>query len=100
MNLEKLKNSKCPHCKQYGIKAFGKIGYRTNRTIVCGCCGKQYKVNWALSFVGKILIAVLLGLCANWVKPIGVPFWVWCILLITAYGVFEYFVPMEEVEDK
>lgn len=96
--MTKLTHSKCPHCKQHGIRSFGKIGYKTNPVVTCKHCGKQFRVNWALSFLGKILIPSFIGFCGLFLKSVGLPLWFWCVLAAVGFGLFEYIVPLEVVD--
>ena len=96
--MNKLVYCKCPCCGRNGIKAFGKIGYRINPAVSCKYCEKRFRVNWALSFLGKILITIIFGLCGLLLKSVGFPLWFWCVLVVVAYGLFEYFAPMETVD--
>lgn len=41
MDLEKIKYSKCPNCKKYGISALRGIGRASTSTVTCKYCGKN-----------------------------------------------------------
>ena len=59
MNFEKLKYSKCPHCKKYGIGVMRGVGKTTTYVETCKYCGKKYRVNWALAFLLKNFITFI-----------------------------------------
>lgn len=59
--MEKLKYSKCPHCKKYGISALRGISRASTYTVTCKYCKRKYKMNWALSFIIKISILFFYG---------------------------------------
>jgi hypothetical protein len=98
MQENKVRYSKCPHCKQHGIPAFRKISYKYNPVVTCIRCGKRYAVNRALSVMGEIGIAALSGTAALLTKT-HMPFWPWIIAALVAVCLFEYFAPLEDAED-
>lgn len=97
MNIERLKYSKCPNCKRRGLSGFRKTGYKYNPVLECEYCKKKFKVNRALSVTVDIGMAVIIGLIG---QKTGMPLWICCIILLLLLAVFEYFAPLEEIEDK
>ena len=51
MNFEKIKYSKCPNCKKYGINSSGKIGIRVCIPVKCKYCKKIFVINSALRII-------------------------------------------------
>ena len=43
MDLEKIKYSKCPNCKKYGISANRGIHYHHTSVEICKYCGKNLR---------------------------------------------------------
>ena len=102
MNFEKLKYSKCPHCKKYGISASRGIQYHYTSVEICKYCGKKYRVNWALAFLLKCLFAFIYGgffLIIN-TYIIQVPLWIIGISGAFLYLIIRRICPMEEEKDK
>ena len=106
MNFEKLKYSKCPHCKKYGIKALRGVGYNSNHEQTCLYCKKRYRMNWALSFLLKISILCFYGIMGliihTYFSKISTELVV-IILTLLAIASFYFIIricPMEEVKEK
>ena len=100
MTLEQLKYSKCPSCKKHGIRAFSKSGRYTYK-LTCKHCSKKFKINSVLNVFAHIGIGIFVGLIAVFVNDyiIPVPLWFWGIVAIALLGCFQYFAPLEEVEE-
>ncbi len=86
----------CPNCKQYTIPAFEKIGHRYNPTFQCPNCNKKYKVNMALSIFMKCFLAIFFGIAGS---LLDIPLWLWVIFFLPIYYAWEYYAPLEEVDD-
>ena len=97
MNIEKLRYSKCPACKKHGIPAFSKLG-RWTYTVKCKYCHKKFKVNSVLAYIVKLGGAIGVGLFCRFVASF--PFWLACVIGILMLFLFEYFAPLEEVDDQ
>lgn len=99
MFLEKIKYSKCPSCKKYGIRSFFKSGKYTYR-LTCKYCKKKYKINIALNTFVNIFIAIFVGSIAWGVNKhiFPMPLWFWMGIAIILLLCFDYFAPLEEVE--
>ena len=103
MEIQKIKYSKCPHCKQHGIKAFSKISHRHNPILTCKYCGKRFSVNIILSIFVKIAIPVFFGSITKLFFEnldediLMLILYVACVLTLF---LFEYFAPLEEIPDK
>ena len=106
MNLEKLKYSKCPHCKKYGIKALRGVGYHSNYEQTCLYCKKRYRMNWALSFLLKISILSFYGIIGFIINkyfskiPTEVVAIILTLLAIASFYFIIRICPMEEEKDK
>lgn len=98
MDIDKLKYSKCPNCKKHGISAFLKLGRASTNRVSCKYCKKTYKVNWILAFIIKILIILALFMFTEYIYELSV--WNSVILGIILLGVFQYFTPLEEIEEQ
>lgn len=99
MNLEKIKYSRCPACKQHGIKAFLKGGKYTYK-LTCKYCQKKFKINMVLNTFVNIFVAILVGTLALTVNKyiIPIPLWVWGAIAVIILLGFDYFAPLEEIE--
>lgn len=98
MNVEKIKYSKCPYCKKYGISASRGVGYKSNHAETCKYCKKSFKVNWAFSFVAEFAILFVGLLIYYLINKFIIPVSIW-IPIITIIAVYEStlrFYPMEE----
>lgn len=106
MNIEKIKYSKCPYCKRYGIKALRGIGLNSNYQVKCRYCNKKYRFNWALSFILKICLIVfwgVVGLVVNKhlkVSSMGLMAIVFGSIAIVSFCIIIRFCPIEEEKDK
>lgn len=102
MNMEKLKYSKCPNCKKYGIGVSRGIRYHYTKVETCQYCGKKYQVNWALAFILNISIPIIWGVICLLINTylIEIPFWIIIILFLCIYYLIIRICPMEEVKDK
>ncbi len=100
MTLEQFKYSKCPSCKKHGISAFHKSGRRTHK-VTCKYCCKTFKINSALDVFAKIGIGILIGVLAVFVNEhiVPTPIWSWIPAIIVLLLCFEYFAPLEEIEE-
>ena len=100
MTLEQLKYSKCPSCKKHGITAFFKSGRYTYK-LTCKHCSKKFKINSVLNYVVKIGIAISVGLLAAFVNEYiaPTPLWFWIPAIIVLLLCFQYFAPLEELEE-
>ena len=100
MTLEQLKYSKCPSCKKHGIRAFSKSGRYTYQ-LTCKYCSKKFKINSVLNYVVKIGIAISVGLLAAFVNEYiaPTPLWFWIPAIIVLLLCFQYFAPLEELEE-
>ncbi len=102
MNFEKLKYSKCPHCKKYGIGVMRGVGKTTTYVETCKYCGKKYRVNWALAFLLKIFIpCICYGICLiiN-TYIIKIPTWIIMVVCVISCLFVFRICPMEEEKDK
>ena len=102
MNMEKLKCSKCPNCKKYGIGVSRGIGLHSTYVETCRYCGKKYKVNWALAFILKIFIPLVWVSIMLIIDTYFVNISEWLVIL---FGLLILYLiiricPMEEVKDK
>lgn len=97
METNKIKNSKCPHCKKYGLP-FYKTSYKYNPIIICKYCGKKFKVNRALSLTALILLAIFMGVGIRIINEniFDIPMWVCYFLYVALWLAFQYFAPLEE----
>lgn len=96
----KLLYSKCPYCKQHGIKAFNKMAKMHNPTLICKYCGKKYSMNMALAIIIKIVIPALVGIVALFINNIiKIPIWIYCAIGIILLLLFEYFAPLEDQDE-
>ena len=102
MNMEKIKYSKCPNCKKYGINANRGIHFHHTSVETCKYCGKKFKVNSALAFLLKCFFALVCGFFFLIINTyiIQVPFWIIGILSVFVYLLVERICPMEEEKDK
>lgn len=102
MKFEKLRYSKCPNCKKYGIGAMRGVGRATTYVETCRYCGKKYRINWALAFLLSVFIAFFIGIVGliinTYIMKIPTPI-LWPVCIISYYLVF-HFCPMEEEKDK
>ena len=100
MKEDRLRYSKCPHCKRHGIPAMGKFGYKSTRPVVCLYCKKTFKARlWASTFL-KIAVALVAGFVGNFLNRLGVSeviSWVYAIVAFCfLYYLAQYFAPMRE----
>ena len=102
MDIEKIKYSKCPHCKKYGIGAFRGIGIHLTYVETCRYCGKKFQVNWALAFILSASIPIIEGIICLIINTyiIKIPMWIAIILLMISYYLVVRVCPMEEVKEK
>lgn len=100
LRLKKILYSKCPHCREHGIAAFGKYGKRGSRTMQCKYCNKKFKINPALGIiiiVGSMLIGIgLITLISTYL--FSAPGWIGGMIAILCWMLGEYFAPLENVE--
>ncbi len=98
--FQKIKYSKCPICKKYGIFAFDKIGRRYNHILECNYCKKKFSVNIVVSIIMKILIPLFVGAIALIVNTYvtKVPFLIWAIITLVLWFIFEYFAPLSNAD--
>ena len=102
MNFEKLKYSKCPHCKKYGISASRGISRASTYTVSCKYCGKKFRVNSALAFLLTIAIVFIyysIYALLN-ILSINIPVLIIGILAGISVLFSERYWPMEEEKDK
>lgn len=102
MDLEKIKYSKCPNCKKYGISALRGIGRASTSTVTCKYCGKKFRVNSALAFF--LTIAIVFACCSvsamlN-ILSIHIPALIVGILAGISVLFSQRYWPMEEEKDK
>lgn len=90
---------KCPNCKKRGIIAFGIMG-RSGYKSTCKFCQKKYTVNSVLVIFTNFSLVVFFGTALHFVDNyIGeIPLWVWMIFFFIVYGVLQYCIPLEEVD--
>ena len=102
MHMEKLKYSKCPNCKKYGIGVSRGIRYHHTKVETCRYCGKKYQVNYV--FINKQIIPQITGIEIFIVKAnayiMEIPFWIIIITFLCIYYLIIRICPMEEVKDK
>ena len=92
--------SKCPNCKQHGIKAFNKMAGMHNPTLNCIYCGKKFRMNIALAIIIKISIPVFVGAFGFFINDtIKIPLWIYCVITVILLFLFEYFAPIEEINE-
>jgi hypothetical protein len=98
--VDKIKCSKCPSCQKHGITAFFKSGRYTHK-LTCKYCSKKFKINIALNTFVNIGVALSVGLIAVFVNDyiIPMPLWFWGIVAVVLLGCFQYFAPLEEIEE-
>lgn len=103
MNMEKIKYSKCPNCKKYGISALRGIGRASTSVVTCKYCGKKYRVNSALALVLTVFIIIIgctVSIIITDLLKVRISGWILGIL----FGIFtlfsERYWPMEEEKDK
>ena len=101
MNLQKIKYSKCPSCKKYGIRAFFKSGRYTYK-LTCKYCKKKFKINIALNTLVTLTIAIVLASIFYYLKKnfVEIPLWVGGVFAAILLLIFDYFAPLEEMDDK
>ena len=102
MNLDKIKYSKCPNCRQNGISAFMKLSKHHNPVLICKHCKKKYKVNFGLSLIVYLTVSIIFGFLAHFINTyiIHIPLWLWGILIAISLLFFEYFAPLEDIENE
>lgn len=102
MDIEKIKYSKCPNCKKYGINANRGIRYHYTDVETCKYCGKKFRVNSALAFILKCFVPLIYGGICLIINTyiFEVPFWVIGMIGIILFLFVERICPMEEVKDK
>lgn len=102
MHMEKLKYSKCPNCKKYGMDIFRGIGIHSTYVETCRYCGKKYQVNWALAFLIKLFVPLIwvgIMLIIN-TYFINISEWVVVLFGLLIFYLIIRICPMEEVKDK
>ena len=88
---------KCPNCKRYGLKAFNKMARMHNTILTCEYCGKKSSMNMALAIIAKICIPTFVGIFALIFN--NIPIWIYCAIGIILFELFEYFAPLEEIDE-
>ena len=99
MDIEKIKYSKCPHCKKYGISAFRGISRNTTFVETCKYCGRRYRVNPALAFILTIVIAAAvcgIYFIVDTFFSIHIPNWVLGLLVGLSFLFSERYWPVDE----
>ncbi len=92
LDVEKLKFSRCPNCRNFGIPAGVRFSRSGSLKLTCKYCKKTYRVNPAFGFFLKVI--VIFFVCfLGFGKFFGVLF---AFLLLTILG---YFAPLQEVDE-
>lgn len=102
MDVEKLKYSKCPHCRKYGIKANRGIYRNHTFPIRCKHCGKFFQVNSALSFFNRVT-SILLPTIILFIIDKNLFHIHYAAIMVIAYLIYVIclrFYPMEELIPK
>ena len=95
-NMEKIKYSKCPNCKKYGLPSFFRLSRTSTTKVSCKYCEKVYRIN---IFIGvfiraaMVIFACFLGHYNVLPDPL--------IIVVAGFLllILGYFAPMQEVDD-
>ena len=99
MDFNKFKHSKCPNCGNYSLP-ISKIHKTHNPVFECPHCKKKYKVNRFISYIFSGVIFVLFFVVYNFFNSIiNISVWIYYILCVIGFIIFEYFAPLEEVSE-
>lgn len=105
MNFEKIKYSKCPNCKKYGINSSGKIGIRVCIPVKCKYCKKIFVINSALRIIILIFSALVGGGIVVFIKRFfdessKFPEIIGMFAMIVVSFFCEHFAKLEELTDE
>ena len=105
MNFEKIKYSKCPNCKKYGINSSGKIGIRVCIPVKCKYCKKIFVINSALRIIILIFSALVGGGLAAFIQRFfdessKFPEIIGLFVAIVVSFICEHFAKLEELTDE
>ena len=101
MNLDKLRYSKCPHCHQHGLPAFMKTVRHRGLVLTCKHCQRKFFLSRFAYVLAMLAIAVGVELvhCLILFCGIPVPFWLTAIAAVVLILTFEYFAPLEKLDE-
>ena len=101
MNFDKLRYSKCPHCHQHGLPAFMKTVRHSGLVLTCKHCQHKFFLSRFVYVLAVLAIAVGGGLISLLISSCGisVPFWLTAIVAVVLVLMFEYFAPLEKLDE-
>ena len=105
MNFEKIKYSKCPNCKKYGINSSGKIGIRVCIPVKCKYCKKFFVINSALRIIILIFSPLVGGGIAIFLQRFfdessKFPDIIGLFAMIVVFLFCQHFAKLEELTDE
>ena len=105
MNFEKIKYSKCPNCKKYGINSSGKIGIRVCIPVKCKYCKKIFVINSALRIIILIFSPLVGGGIAIFLQRFfdessKFPDIIGLFAMIVVFLFCQHFAKLEELTDE
>ena len=99
---EKLKYSKCPCCKKYGIHAYPKkSGFRFHK-LKCRFCKETVQINGPLywfDFALTLIVMFIIEMMIT-VSLVVVPWWMMLISVLCAIFLTDYFAPLKKYTKK
>ena len=101
MNFDKLRYSKCPHCHQHGLPAFMKTVWHSGLALTCKHCQHKFFLRRFVYVLAALAIAVAVALISRLISFFGipVPLWLMAIVVIALVLMFEYFAPLEKLDE-